>query len=782
MPSERTPLSRQEFRAGSSRQTAMSMVDARPLQRNAACHQCRKRKMRCDALRPCTPCLRSHSHLLERAPGVEVPPYPECTYDEVLNAAELDSVHVPNRSYKKLEDRIDELEGLLRNVRIEMQAKKSPAAPPAPVRPEPTEQHLNAAAEAPPALDSSSSHAPYVPLDSSFLDNVPVPDWLADATSTNTSLPDANAFVLSTSDLTNSPYPPLFDYEEYNVTHTGWSPHLPDPAVTRFLIQAFFTFHVYADRLFHGPTFMASLDLHPLDPRFPSVAILHTLVAVGSTFVGRAPSTSRHKAEFPYIMFGGRWHKISSRRFDSFAHEHAKLAFLGIEKFFEQGERLVEAMQSHLILNTFWTTRALWPEAFTTAGVILRSMMPLGLHTCEPFKIPPPAWGEGVGPIIQEVNFLPPLESVAEEEMQRNVFWLAYVTERHNSLMGDYPVTVGDEDISQLLPLRGDQFVAGIKVPMENRQWSTDPSTLLYHPPDQTDSFILYIKATMLLSKVKVFNTRYKARYLRGDPEFMSAKSVGLSLQTLENFDPRDTPAFLALDRLVDSFGVSFPQECSTPIQNGTLDAYLYSALVGAHLAAIFLHDPHADPADPACPSASRILLAARAILSLMHLFNGASHNALVLDNLALLGWYFCGRVLIRFLHAAIESSRVDDILTLHAEIIDIHSTLTRAGEHLRSCRMDAHCQASSSRHAVRNTHLQRRWEIWEYSNSRFRDSPSRLRTYLSLNNLRVCILNSHHTIIGPGQVPSWSDSLSLNCIGSTYVRSGSGASTAFKS
>ena len=46
----------------------------------------------------------------------------------------------------------------------------------------------------------------------------------------------------------------------------------------------FFKFNIHATRIFHAPTFLASLDLHPMDPRFPPVGILHALCALGSLY------------------------------------------------------------------------------------------------------------------------------------------------------------------------------------------------------------------------------------------------------------------------------------------------------------------------------------------------------------------------------------------------------------------------------------------------------------------------------------------------------------------
>lgn len=42
--------------------------------------------------------------------------------------------------------------------------------------------------------------------------------------------------------------------------------------------------------------------------------------------------------------------------------------------------------------------------------------------------------------------------------MRRNAFWLAYAVERQHGCGNGWALSLDDQDISQLLPLRGDQF------------------------------------------------------------------------------------------------------------------------------------------------------------------------------------------------------------------------------------------------------------------------------------------------------------------------------------
>ena len=59
-------------------------------------------------------------------------------------------------------------------------------------------------------------------------------------------------------------------------------------------VQAFFAFYMYAGRLFHGPTFMSRLDLHPNDPRFPTPCLLHAMCAIGSLYTAEITATPIH--------------------------------------------------------------------------------------------------------------------------------------------------------------------------------------------------------------------------------------------------------------------------------------------------------------------------------------------------------------------------------------------------------------------------------------------------------------------------------------------------------
>ena len=94
-----------------------------------------------------------------------------------------------------------------------------------------------------------------------------------------------------------------------------------------------------------------------------------------------------------------------------------------------------------------------------SAGHTLRGTIPCGLNIAAPFN---PA-----EILIGDIPDCPPTilgvpNSSTENEIRRNIFWIAYVLERTQAASNIYAMTLDDLDVCQLLPLRGDQFEQGV--------------------------------------------------------------------------------------------------------------------------------------------------------------------------------------------------------------------------------------------------------------------------------------------------------------------------------
>lgn len=118
----------------------------------------------------------------------------------------------------------------------------------------------------------------------------------------------------------------------------------------------------------------------------------------------------------------------------------------------------------------------------------------------------------------------------------------------------------------------------------KERQWFHDPHILLSHPESQTDSFLLMVKATIILSKVKVFNLRYRARYFAKDLDYTPTTNLPEGLSSSDVMDPRSTPAFIEVDNLVSNFRSSFPPDLRNPINGNVVDVHLFTACTIPHM------------------------------------------------------------------------------------------------------------------------------------------------------------------------------------------------------
>lgn len=107
---------------------------------------------------------------------------------------------------------------------------------------------------------------------------------------------------------------------------------------------------------------------------------------------------------------------------------------------------------------------------------------------------------------------------------------------------------------------------------------------LLIHPEDQTDSFILMNKASILLSKVKNFNLRYRARYFAKDLDFTPTTTAPERPSNSNVLDPRSTPAFIEVYGLVSNFKSSFPPDMRNPINGNVVDVHLFTACTIPHV------------------------------------------------------------------------------------------------------------------------------------------------------------------------------------------------------
>ncbi|KAI9060603.1 hypothetical protein FKP32DRAFT_1577873 [Trametes sanguinea] len=618
-----------------------------------------------DAKRPCSTCTRSHSYAAAHAPpGADLPPHPECTYDETSEPQPLETPESPKNRFERLETRINELEALLQEKEHGSSSRSQSAS---------LNGFQDSSAFLTDLLTNGKEH------DSSFsLNGQPEANGFHSGSSLDT-LAGAAALGMDLSNLSLFGDPlnssdSLPSDVGMELMVPAWpknlptNPFLPYAHTSIHRVEAFFTFTPNATRMFHVPTFLASLTLPPTHPKFPMPAILHAMCALGSMYTASVDATPSSPSLPSYYSDGGPALLKETR---SFGDQQIRAAKEAMEIAMRTTADLFSVLQAHIIVSLWYWYNARWSEACLAFATSLRYAVPCGLNACPPFD-------SISSSDIARSSVIPPATNVIEDETRRNTFWIAYMMERHFAAVNNFAMMLDDEDIAQMLPVRGSEFEQGILVPPNERQWSYQPDVITNHLDDQTDSFVLHVKATLLLSRVKVFNGRYKVKRHLGDPA-MQPDPAGTPEMPGPNW-VQAAPAFVELDRLISAFKQSLPTKLKDPLYTGILDVELFTALSTIHFATIILHEGHARIGRPACISSCRVLASARAILNLLHEAYSTSHDLALLGVFPMVCWFAAGRILIRFLKAAIEANSEDHINTLKNEVDFIRSVITGIG------------------------------------------------------------------------------------------------------
>ncbi|GJJ09515.1 hypothetical protein Clacol_003738 [Clathrus columnatus] len=418
----------------------------------------------------------------------------------------------------------------------------------------------------------------------------------------------------------------------------GWNPDLPEPTILLRLVEIFFRCDPCGSRILHRPSFIAYLSLPPHHANFPHPAILHAICANASRWTSGDGSN---------IAPDG------TRR-DRFAEYHAAKTRFYIDQTMVSGDQIFSVLQASNILSWYLYAEGKWVEVWILAGFQTRVAVPLRLNY-------PGAHMKSVNNM--QSGYLPPPKNTRELELRRRAWWMSLIFDRMASA-GGWLHGINERDIGTELPLRAVDFES--EYPVEsNPQNLSNESTLIVHPPQYTDSFILLIKACMLFGKVTDFSVRMN---LRGE--------------SLDLEDIRSSTAFRTLDQLTAvDFLANLPQNyknCLGVIDESgrtTIDTDLYLVhliphayvlvsqqitLVGSlshtgFRASITLHNPFMNLSSAMDTSAARCLDASRAILDAYYLLTSTSFSIKRLHPFTIICWYLAAVVQVHLCKRLIE-------------------------------------------------------------------------------------------------------------------------------
>lgn len=115
-------------------------------------------------------------------------------------------------------------------------------------------------------------------------------------------------------------------------------------------------------------------------------------------------------------------------------------------------------------------------------------------------------------------------------------------------------------------------------MPTHNRQRIFTENMLFTHPPLTTDSWTLYIKASILVSRVRSLNSRY----------WISAASKRHGMSEGWHRPPTESEEFRHLDQTIASFTRNIPRAFQDPVGTA-VDPLLYTAHILPHVYVISL-------------------------------------------------------------------------------------------------------------------------------------------------------------------------------------------------
>ncbi|KAB5593533.1 hypothetical protein CTheo_2999 [Ceratobasidium theobromae] len=581
-----------------------------------------------DAHRPCKSCVRAHANVIANAVkrGKPFPARPDCVYDGDSPAS-----YDINETVD-LNERNDLAQKILLTSAISPTSETSPQ----------TSSSSQAAANTIyTQLNQTSYSAPSTLFDSMWARSPIFDPPLEDIGS--------YGFVRPRTEAT-APPEMLLD--------------LPPLELVITLVDVFFENWPFGRHMLHMPSFKQRVRLAPSDPKFPSVALLHGICALGAIYLPQPGAPSEEiRPDEPARGNMFRTDEQVSRVLEgmaSFGEHQSMVAQIKALNDARTGKRLLEGLQA--IICVCWCHS--WADLWIMSGTAMRLSIPLGL--CGARGYDEILWGPNFGdtyPNFKE-NILPPTSDFVELEIRKRTFWMAFLTDRIHCAATAWPGALDELDVGQSLPYPLEMFEAatlpGPEIPPPQKLSTTD--MLTNHPPGLTDDMILFIKTLELLSRVTVFNNRVRTRY--EDATNVSA-----------------APAFRMLDDTITSFIQSIPMEYQNIFGPSGLRALRPLILSVPQVARILLHDPHRKLEDPNDTSTHECLLASRAILNVTYKLQSSSARFKLLAPTFVFVWSISGKSLLRNYAQSLKNADYANALIYREEVRFLGHSAFRLGE-----------------------------------------------------------------------------------------------------
>ncbi|KAI5819766.1 C6 transcription factor Prf [Pyronema omphalodes] len=374
-----------------------------PKPKRIACVVCRKRKLRCNGIKPsCGTCSRL-GH--------------DCSYDEIRRKSG------PKRGYvKALEARLAQVETLL--------LEKSSSSP---------ERNLG---RLPFPSSNSVDTYPSTNVVDPLLFNASTTDDALDPLSPGDFMglqKEGNGNGIGTEGSGNGDG--LFTTSQMNrmnrmnqqsmaweMISLGIEEALPDPEIIEELHKIYFSHLHPCFPIIHRPRYFSTLFLAP--HLRPAIALRYAIWTLASSISDRYSHLQTH-------------------------FYHLTRKYLEETELKGHGENIISlsTAQSWLLICSYEFKKMYFPRAWMSSGRAVRSCQMMGLHKIDGFP----------GDVSQKLCLPGPKDEIEKEE-RRRVFWGAFCLDRYASLGTGWPMAVDERDVFTNLPGPEDAWEVGRKV------------------------------------------------------------------------------------------------------------------------------------------------------------------------------------------------------------------------------------------------------------------------------------------------------------------------------
>ncbi|KAK8866110.1 hypothetical protein IAR55_001261 [Kwoniella newhampshirensis] len=646
-----------------------------PLKRNHACLQCKKRKVKCDAIRPtCSPCLRSHAHAIRSANRNQTTaPALTCTYAEGDSPEATSPSEEPRRQTvggggtgtkrpaedqgKRAKTADDEKEALKSRI-AELEAKLAGLLP---LNDESGTSRSNS------FPDISTSNRKSNTWTSDFSQQ----NKLGSTSTTQTGYLGRGASVEQLGDLgwnnttTSSARPAgaadgLGDdwMNDLFLVPNNWPKGLPSPFLLEHLVETFFNCVPLTPRMLHRASLLARIKLPPTSPDFPFPGLLHAICAAASVHTAWVNNLAPHLLEVAvqqHVLSGLDLTSIEDFGLAQAATAGRTVDLVASICMMGGGQLIFQLAQTCIILADVYFSKGFPLKGWMYGSQPSRLLNLLDISNRHEKKT------------HKEPILSPPVNSQEREERLVTV-WMAYVLDAGFAANSSFAPSMCFAEIKCDLPTSKEEWKKSF-VMQGNPQNPESENLFSYHPVP--DSFVLVVKASILLGRVAQWIRLWwqTDRDSEHAKQGMRSESFQKLVHDIETFQSTLPGALRNVFRMMDSTKSS-----------GSFDENFLAVHVLPNIALCLLYEPFAEWDSPN-PALQVLQKAYEAIIGTLHLIPSNLDVTMAFTPLMILTLYNLGRVVADFVKNALKKQEYSLAVRHRADLQTVQSLLDRIGQ-----------------------------------------------------------------------------------------------------